>query len=63
MTTGEALREQLIRDNGLDAARVDPDYVYQDHAVSEINALARMMFTDWITTQVGDGNPPGLDRQ
>jgi hypothetical protein len=23
VTTGEALREQLIRDNGLDAARVD----------------------------------------
>ncbi len=25
-------------------------------AVSEINAIARIMFTDWITTQVGD-NP------
>ncbi len=41
-------------DKGLDAARVDPGYVDQEHAVSEINALARMMFTDWITTQVGD---------
>ncbi|KRE33624.1 4-hydroxyacetophenone monooxygenase [Mycobacterium sp. Soil538] len=41
-------------DKGLDAARVDPTYADQDHAVSEINALARMMFTDWITTQVGD---------
>lgn len=45
-------------DKGLDAARVDPDYVDQDggngYAVSEVNALARMMFTDWITTQVGD---------
>jgi 4-hydroxyacetophenone monooxygenase len=41
-------------DKGLDAARVDPDYPDQQHAVSEINALARMMFTDWITTQVGD---------
>ena len=41
-------------DKGLDAARVDPDYADQANAVSEINALARMMFTDWITTQVGD---------
>ncbi|KHO28161.1 4-hydroxyacetophenone monooxygenase [Mycolicibacterium setense] len=48
-------------DKGLDAARVDPDYDDQAHpeqnyAVSEINAIARIMFTDWITTQVGD-NP------
>lgn len=42
-------------DKGLDAARVDPDYPDQDYAVSEINALARLMFTDWITTQV-DGD-------
>lgn len=41
-------------DKGLDAAIVDPDYDDQDNAVSEINAIARMMFTDWITTQVGD---------
>ncbi|KMO84614.1 flavin-containing monooxygenase [Mycolicibacterium chubuense] len=41
-------------DKGLDAARVDPGYADQGHAVSEVNALARMMFTDWITTQVGD---------
>ncbi|MDG4664447.1 NAD(P)/FAD-dependent oxidoreductase [Mycobacterium sp. 236(2023)] len=45
-------------DKGLDAARVDPDYTdpsdEKNYAVSEINALARMMFTDWITTQVGD---------
>ncbi|MUL82572.1 MULTISPECIES: NAD(P)/FAD-dependent oxidoreductase [unclassified Mycolicibacterium] len=41
-------------DKGLDAARVDPDYADQDNAVSEINAMARIMFTDWITTQVGD---------
>ncbi|MDH6196035.1 4-hydroxyacetophenone monooxygenase [Mycobacterium frederiksbergense] len=41
-------------DKGLDAARVDPDYADQDNAVSEINAIARIMFTDWITTQVGD---------
>ncbi|NKZ10743.1 NAD(P)/FAD-dependent oxidoreductase [Mycolicibacterium septicum DSM 44393] len=41
-------------DKGLDAARVDPDYDDQGNAVSEINAIARIMFTDWITTQVGD---------
>ncbi|MDV3126065.1 NAD(P)/FAD-dependent oxidoreductase [Mycobacterium sp. 21AC1] len=48
-------------DKGLDAARVDPDYndqsaPDQNYAVSDINAIARIMFTDWITTQVGD-NP------
>ena len=42
-------------DKGLDAARVDPTYPDQDYAVSEINALARLMFTDWITNQV-DGD-------
>jgi 4-hydroxyacetophenone monooxygenase len=42
-------------DKGLDAARVDPAYANQDYAVSEINAIARLMFTDWITTQV-DGD-------
>ena len=45
-------------DKGLDAALVDPDYndqsAGQNYAVSEINAIARIMFTDWITTQVGD---------
>lgn len=41
-------------DKGLDAAIVDPDYPDQENAVSEINAIARIMFTDWITTQVGD---------
>ncbi len=40
-------------DKGLDAARVDPAYADQDYAVSEINAAARIMFTDWITNQVG----------
>ena len=42
-------------DKGLDAARVDPAYADQDYAVSEINATARLMFTDWITNQV-DGD-------
>ncbi|MCK0176993.1 NAD(P)/FAD-dependent oxidoreductase [Mycolicibacterium sp. F2034L] len=41
-------------DKGLDAALVDPAYEPQDHAVSEMNAMARMMFTEWITSQVGD---------
>src|SRR5690625_3186589 len=45
-------------DKGLDAARVDPDYPDQNHAVSEVNALGGMMFTEWITGQVGDD--PGL---
>ncbi|NDJ89143.1 flavin-containing monooxygenase [Mycolicibacter kumamotonensis] len=40
-------------DKGLEAARVDPEYPDQDYAVSEINALARQMFTGWITDQVG----------
>ncbi|MCV7280726.1 NAD(P)/FAD-dependent oxidoreductase [Mycolicibacterium flavescens] len=42
-------------DKGLDAARVDPAYEQTDYAVSDMNAAARMMFTDWITTQV-DGD-------
>ncbi len=41
-------------DKGLEAARVDPDYPDQQTAVSEINEITRMMFTDWITSQVGD---------
>ncbi|ORA39156.1 flavin-containing monooxygenase [Mycobacterium aquaticum] len=41
-------------DKGLDAARVDPNYADQSSAVSDINAIARVMFTGWITTQVGD---------
>ncbi len=44
-------------DKGLEAARSDPNYTHPDdpnYAVSEMNAMARLMFTDWITTQVGD---------
>src|SRR6478735_5828555 len=41
-------------DTGLAAARVDPDYPDQQRAVSEVNDLARQMFTDWITSQVDD---------
>ncbi len=41
-------------DKGLDAARVDPNYANQDYAVSDINAAARMMFAQWISSQVGE---------
>ncbi len=41
-------------DKGLEAARVDPDYPDQQTAVSEMNNLTRQMFTDWITSQIGD---------
>jgi 4-hydroxyacetophenone monooxygenase len=43
-------------DKGLDAARVDPHHPDQQTAVSEINEITRIMFTQWITSQVGD-NP------
>ncbi len=43
-------------DKGLDAARGDPNYADQDYAVSDINAAARMMFSQWITSQVGEGH-------
>jgi 4-hydroxyacetophenone monooxygenase len=43
-------------DSGLAAAKVDPDYPDQQRAVSEVNDLARMMFTEWISSQV-DGDP------
>ena len=42
-------------EKGLDAARVDPDYAGDPNlAVSELNDGARAMFTDWITSQIGD---------
>ena len=41
-------------DKGLEAARVDPDYPDPQRAVSEMNDITRIMFTDWITSQVGD---------
>lgn len=40
-------------DTGLAAAKVDPEWQDQQTAVSAVNDLARMMFTDWITSQVG----------
>jgi 4-hydroxyacetophenone monooxygenase len=41
-------------DKGLAAARVDPDYPDQRCAVSEVNEITRVMFTEWITSQIGD---------
>jgi 4-hydroxyacetophenone monooxygenase len=41
-------------DKGSQAARVDPDYPDPQRAVSEINEITRLMFTEWITSQVGD---------
>ena len=45
-------------DKGLAAARVDPDYPDQQRAVSDISEVTRMVFTEWITSQVG--NDPDL---
>lgn len=42
-------------DKGLDAAEVDPNFADQDHAVSDINAAAHIMFSQWITSQIGEG--------
>jgi len=41
-------------DKGLAAARVDPDYPDQQRAVSEINEITRLVFTEWIKSQIGD---------
>lgn len=42
-------------DKGLEAARIDPDYDAADGvAVSETNDFTRQMFTEWITSQIGD---------
>ena len=41
-------------DVGLEAARVDPAYPDQQRAFSEMNDLARQMFTEWITSQIPD---------
>lgn len=43
-------------DKGLDAAKGDPTYPDQEHAVSEMNAAARMMFSQWITSQIPEGD-------
>ncbi len=43
-------------DGGLIAAKVDPEWADQEHSVSEVNDLTRIMFTEWITSQV-DNDP------
>ncbi|MGI9161419.1 MAG: NAD(P)-binding domain-containing protein [Mycobacterium sp.] len=40
-------------DSGLAAAKVDPEWPDQRSAVSAANDMARMMFTEWITSQCG----------
>ena len=42
-------------DTGLAAAKVDPAWPDQQHAVSAANDMARLMFTGWITSQL-DGD-------
>lgn len=41
-------------DTGLAAAKVDPAWEPQETSVSEVNDFARIMFTEWITSQVPD---------
>ena len=41
-------------DKGLVAAKVDPDWEPQHQSVSPANDFARLMFTEWITSQLGD---------
>ncbi len=48
-------------DKGLLTAQVDPTWEHQETAVSEINDLTRVMFTDWITSQL-DGRPDLVEK-
>ena len=41
-------------DTGFVAAKVDPEWEPQERSVSEVNDLTRVMFTDWITSQIED---------
>jgi 4-hydroxyacetophenone monooxygenase len=41
-------------DGGLETAKVDPDWEPQERSVSELNDITREIFTEWITSQVGD---------
>ncbi len=41
-------------DGGMAAARIDPEWDDGSRSISAINDMARGMFTDWITGQVGD---------
>lgn len=48
-------------DKGLLTAQVDPTWEHQETAVSEINDLTRVMFTDWITSQL-EGRPDLVEK-
>jgi len=41
-------------DGGLEAARIDPEWDDSGGSVSAVNEATRKIFTDWITSQVGD---------
>lgn len=41
-------------DTGLAAAKIDPDWPEQQTSISAANDLARMMFTEWIKSQIPD---------
>ncbi|MCW5889312.1 MAG: NAD(P)/FAD-dependent oxidoreductase [bacterium] len=41
-------------DKGLPAAKVDPSWEPQAQSVSPVNEMARLMFTEWITSQLAD---------
>ncbi len=41
-------------DGGMAAARIDPGWDDGNRSISAVNDMARGMFTDWITEQVGD---------
>ena len=41
-------------DTAFAAARVDPDWPDQQHAISAGNDMARIMFTEWIRSQIDD---------
>lgn len=41
-------------DKGLVAAKVDPEWEPQQQSVSAVNDFARIMFTEWITSQLQD---------
>ena len=48
-------------DKGLAAAKVDPAWEPQQRSVSEVNDFARMMFTEWIKSQLED-RPDLIDK-
>ena len=41
-------------DGSLENAHIDTEWPHQDRSINAANDMARQMFTDWITSQVGD---------